>query len=65
MKDWLKRGLWTFAQAAIGYAVGVLPTVDWSQDRAALKATLIGVLVSSVAGGLGALRNYINERNDW
>lgn len=65
MKDWIKRGLWTFSQAAIGYAIGVLPTIDWAQDKAALRATLIGILVSSIAGGLAALRNFINDNTDW
>lgn len=61
MKEWVKRALRTFYQSAIGYAVVALPTVDWSADKAILRSTLIGIGVSSVAAGLAAWLNYIEE----
>lgn len=56
MKDWLKRAIRTFIQAAVGYAVVVVPNVDFN-DTSALKTTLIGIGVSAVAAGIAAVMN--------
>jgi hypothetical protein len=56
VKEWLKRALRTFGQAAIGYVVAVVPTIDY-QNTSVLKTTLIGLLLSSIAAGLAAVMN--------
>lgn len=57
MKEWLRRALRTFGQAAIGYVVVALPTIDFSEDGKILKATLLGLAASSIAAGLAAVMN--------
>lgn len=47
----------TFIQALIAFLVVALPTVDFSQEKSALKAALLGVLASAVAAGLSAVMN--------
>jgi hypothetical protein len=60
MKNWIKRALRTFIQAAVGYAVVALPAIDW-QDTGALRGTLIGLGVSALAAGISAVMNYIDD----
>lgn len=57
MKDWIKRALRTFLQAAVGYLVVAVPAVDFSGDGKAVKTALIGIGVSAVAAGLAAAMN--------
>lgn len=59
MKNWGKRVLRTFLQAAVGYAVVAIPAIDFS-DTSMLKTALIGVGVSAVAAGVAAVMN-LNE----
>lgn len=47
-------------QAAVGYACVALPAINW-QDEGALKGTLIGLGVSSIAAGVSAAMNYIDD----
>lgn len=60
MKNWVKRALRTFIQAAVGYAIVALPAIDW-QDTGALRGTLIGLGVSAIAAGISAAMNYIDD----
>ena len=55
-KEWLRRALRTFVQAAVGYAVVVVPNIDFN-DTSALKTTLVGAGVSAVAAGIAAVMN--------
>lgn len=59
MKNWVKRALRTFFQTAIGYFLGTIPTIDWSDGK--LRWVLIGVGASSIAAGLSAVMNYIDD----
>ena len=56
-KEALIRVAKTFIQALIAFLVVALPTVDFTQDKSALKAALIGVLALAVAAGLSVVRN--------
>lgn len=56
-KEALIRVAKTFIQALIAFLVVALPTVDFTQDKSALKAALLGVLASAVAAGLSAVMN--------
>ena len=47
----------TFIQALIAFLVVALPTVDFTQERSALKAALLSVLASAIAAGLSAVMN--------
>ena len=47
----------TFIQALIAFLVVTLPTVDFTQEKSALKAALLGVLASAIAAGLSAVMN--------
>lgn len=47
----------TFIQALIAFLVVALPTIDFTQEKSALKAALLGVLASAVAAGLSAVMN--------
>lgn len=58
MKNWMRRALRTFTQTACGYICTAIVTVDWGADRAALKATVAGIAVSAIAGGISAVMNY-------
>ncbi|EXM40961.1 hypothetical protein RASY3_01705 [Ruminococcus albus SY3] len=60
MKNWVKRAIRTFIQAAVGYAIVALPAIDW-QDTSALRGTLIGLGVSAIAAGISAAMNYIDD----
>lgn len=61
MKIWVKRALRTFLQAAVGYLVVALPTVDFTADGSVLKSTLCGIAVSGIAAGLAAVMNIKEE----
>lgn len=63
MKNWIKRSIRTFLQAAVGYIVVSLPTVDW-KDGDILKTTLVGIGVSAVAAGCAAVLNFIEDKQD-
>lgn len=60
MKNWVKRAVRTFIQAAVGYAIVALPAIDW-QDTSALRGALIGLGVSAIAAGISAAMNYIDD----
>lgn len=64
MKNWVKRALWTFGQAAIGYILVGVPAVDFTAEWSAVKTALIGVGVSAVAAGLAAVKNYIQDKKE-
>ena len=55
-REWLRRAIRTFIQAAVGYAVLVVPNIDFA-DTSALKTTLVGVGASAVAAGIAAVMN--------
>lgn len=55
-KEWLRRAIRTFVQAAVGYIVVVIPNIDFS-DTSALKTALVGAGVSAVAAGISAVMN--------
>lgn len=57
MKEWARRALRTFIQTAVGYAVVAVPSVDFSGEKNAVKAALVGIGVSAVAAGLAAVMN--------
>lgn len=61
MKEAIRRALRTAFQTAIGYIVVALPAVDWSADRAALRASLVGIGVTAASAGLAAAMNYTKE----
>lgn len=61
MKNWIKRALRTFAQTAVGYVCTAIVAVDWSADRAVLKAALLGIFTSAIAGGISAAMNYLDD----
>lgn len=64
MKDWVRRAIRTFCQTAVGYACTAIVTVDWAADKAVLKATLLGILASAIAGGISAVMNLFDGK-DW
>ena len=64
MKNWVKRALRTFGQAAVGYLAVALPTISFTDDVSALKTTLIGVGVSAIAAGLSAVMNILDEKKE-
>lgn len=55
MKEWVKRAIRTFVQAAVGYIAVALPAIDFNGDG--LKAALVGLGVSAVSAGLAAVMN--------
>ena len=61
MKNWVKRAIRTFLQAAVGYIAVALPAIDFDGDG--IKAALVGLGVSAVSAGLAAAIN-IKEDND-
>lgn len=65
MKDWQKRALRTFMQTAVGYVCTAIVTVDWGADKAIIKATITGIIVSAIAGGISAAMNIYDEKNDF
>lgn len=65
MKNWIKRALRTFIQAAAGYACTAVVAVDWTSDRAVLKATLVGIFASAIAAGISAVMNYLDDSNNY
>ncbi|MBQ1538784.1 MAG: hypothetical protein IIZ73_10790 [Ruminococcus sp.] len=65
MKDWQKRALRTFLQSAVGYFCTAIVTVDWGADKAIIKATVTGIIVSAIAGGISAAMNIYDEKNDF
>lgn len=65
MKDWQKRALRTFMQTAVGYVCTAIVTVDWGADKAIIKATITGIIVSAIAGGISAAMNIHDEKNDF
>lgn len=56
MKEWVRRALRTFMQAAVGYVVAVCPNINFA-DTSVLKATAIGIAVSAIAAGVAAVMN--------
>lgn len=56
-KEALIRVAKTFIQALVAFLVVALPTVDFTQEKSALKAALLSVLASAVAAGLSAVMN--------
>lgn len=60
MKNWMKRAIRTFVQAAAGYACVALPAIDWG-NTSALRGALIGLGVSALAAGIAAVMNYLDD----
>ena len=56
-KESLIKVVKTFIQALIAFLVVALPTVDFTQEKSALKAALLGILSSAIAAGLSAVMN--------
>ena len=65
MKDWQKRALRTFMQTAVGYFCTAIVAVDWGADKAIIKATVTGIIVSAIAGGISAAMNIYDEKNNF
>ena len=65
MKNWVKRALRTFIQTAVGYVCTAIVTVDWGADKAIIKATVTGIIVSAIAGGISAAMNIYDETNNF
>ena len=65
MKDWQKRALRTFVQTAVGYVCTAAVTIDWSADKAVIKATVLGILTSAIAGGISAAMNIYDDKNNY
>ena len=65
MKNWQKRALRTFVQTAVGYICTAIVTVDWGADKAVIKATILGILTSAIAGGISAAMNIHDDKNDY
>lgn len=61
MKEWIRRALRTFFQAAVGYAAVAIPAIDFDGDG--LRAALIGLGVSAISAGLAAAMNINDEEN--
>lgn len=59
MKNWIKRAIRTFIQAAVGYIAVALPAIDFDGDG--LKAALVGLGISAVSAGLAAAMNIKEE----
>lgn len=51
------RALRTFGQSFVGYVTIAIPTIDWYADKSIIKATLLGIFASAVAGGISAIMN--------
>ena len=56
-KETLYRALRTFLQAFVPALVVGLKTVDFTQDKAVIKAALISLVIPAAAAGLAALMN--------
>lgn len=65
MKNWVKRALRTFIQTAAGYACTAVVAIDWTADKAVLKATLVGIFASAIAAGISAVMNYLDDSNNY
>lgn len=63
MKNWVKRAVRTFLQTAIGYISVNAAAVDFSADWTVLKSALVGLGVSTVAAGIAAVINFIEDEN--
>ena len=63
MKNWKKRAIRTFIQTAVGYLAVNVPMIDWSTDWSVLKTALIGLGVSTVAAGVAAVVNFLEDEN--
>lgn len=62
-KEWLRRAVRTFIQAAVGYVVAAVPTIDFD-NTSILKTALVGVAVSAIAAGIAAVMNAdINHKS--
>lgn len=64
MKNWVKRAIRTFMQAAVGYLVVAVPSVDFSGEKNAIKTALVGIGVSAVAAGIAAAMNIREGETD-
>ena len=62
-KNWKIRALRTFIQAAVGYLAINVPMVDFGSGWDICKKGLIGLGVSTVAAGIAAVMNFIDEEN--
>ena len=58
MNECLRRTLRTAFQTAIGYIAASVPTVDWSADKAKIKAVITGIIITAVSSGIAAAMNY-------
>ena len=61
-KNWKIRALRTFIQAAVGYLAVNAVCIDFSAEWSVLKTSLIGLGVSTVAAGMAAVMNVIDEK---
>lgn len=62
-KNWKIRALRTFVQATVGYLAINIPMVDFASGWDICKKGLIGLGVSTVAAGIAAVMNFIDEEN--
>ncbi len=57
MKEWLRRAIRTFIQAAAGYIVANLSAALAGMQTDGVKTVLIGLIGSALAAGMAALMN--------
>ena len=53
MKIWVKRGLRTFAQTAVGYISVNIVATDLP-----VKSAVLGLVTSAIAAGISAVMNF-------
>ena len=63
-EDGVKRVMRTFFQAALAYITVNLALIDFSEEKATVKAAVTGLAVSAVAAGLAAVMN-LERREDY
>ena len=63
-KETAKRALRTFIQTALAYICVNIAIVDFSEEQAAIKSALVGLVISAVSAGLAAVMNLEKEDID-
>ncbi len=67
MKEWLRRALRTFLQAALGFVAANLTAyisgVDFS-NKDVISSVIIGLVTSSIAAGIAAVMNINTTKTD-
>lgn len=65
MKNWLKRALRTFLQAAVGFASANIVMYFTGVSEGEFSSAFLGLVTSCIAAGLAAVMNMKeDEQND-